>query len=394
MSSMSALAPEMTARTGSGPALVPCGHDAHQPPFRLDRTVTLVGSRHRAHIRLESDEVSRSHAVVVKLGGLVMIRDLASRTSVFVNGRQVVEAQLHDGDYVSIGRFGLRFSAGAAGGPSRPTDTPPEYGGGATLYGLRPEGVPLDRPICVLGSRRGVDVLIEGRAVSFAHAVIVRHAGGHFVQDLGSRTGTCVDGISANSPVELREGSVLQIGGRDLRLVAAKPATVLHRPLDDEEPPDSPVSETADANVEAAAWARRTNDPGNGDAAYATTAPGMRGGIDDGGADLNGVPTAPAHVTIPAIASEPTPAREWNFGRPLPRREQSPPPAHWGGLAAAVAAAEMAHPHYPAAGDSRATTAGGRTRWLKWATAAAVIAAAVCVAFATGARSALLRFLP
>jgi pSer/pThr/pTyr-binding forkhead associated (FHA) protein len=198
---------------------VPAGRFDAQPPFYLDRPVTLIGSRHRAHIRLESEDVSRSHAIVVNTRGRVIIRDLGSRTRVYVNGREAWEAALADGDYVTIGHFSFRFAAGdvvryLGGAPEPPA---------AVLTGpvLAPGGASLDKDLCVIGCRQGADLLLRGSAVSFAHAVVVRHESGYLVRDLGSRTGTFLNGVPIEGDAELRHGSVIRIGPYELRYAAA-----------------------------------------------------------------------------------------------------------------------------------------------------------------------------
>jgi pSer/pThr/pTyr-binding forkhead associated (FHA) protein len=184
--------------------------------------VTLIGSRQRAHIRLESDDVSRSHAAVVNADGRVVIRDLASRTHLFINGRQIREAVLQEGDYINIGHFALRF---AAGEPALPLDVgdDPDHGASVdasavlTGDGLDAGGVGLGRALCVVGCRRGVDLVLRGSEVSFAHALIFWDLGRHFIRDLGSRTGTFLDGTAVEGDAEIRPGSVLRIGPYRLR---------------------------------------------------------------------------------------------------------------------------------------------------------------------------------
>jgi pSer/pThr/pTyr-binding forkhead associated (FHA) protein len=208
--------------TGPRPALVPAGRFDTQPPFYLDRPVTLIGSRHRAHIRLESEDVSRSHAVVVYTRGRVIVRDLGSRTRVYVNGREAWEATLAHGDYLTIGHFSFRFDAGDVG----------RYLGGAqgapaaVLTGpVLPAGAaPLDRDLCVIGCRQGADLLLRGSAVSFAHAIIVRHEAGHLIRDLGSRTGTFLNGVPIEGDAELRDGMVIRVGPYELRYDEAEQA--------------------------------------------------------------------------------------------------------------------------------------------------------------------------
>src|SRR5438270_11590834 len=91
------------------PALIPLGHHQGKPPIPLMRPVTLVGSRQNAHLHLLSRQISKAHALILSHEGKVYIRDLASRTHVYVNGQETREADLNDGDIIKIGSFTFRF---------------------------------------------------------------------------------------------------------------------------------------------------------------------------------------------------------------------------------------------------------------------------------------------
>src|SRR3954470_19326664 len=92
------------------PTLTPTGHFAGKPTLPISRTVTLVGSRKQARLQLISSSVSQNHALIVNADAGPYIRDLSSRTGVFVNGQQIKESPLIDGDEIQIGRFTFRFN--------------------------------------------------------------------------------------------------------------------------------------------------------------------------------------------------------------------------------------------------------------------------------------------
>src|SRR3954464_13140249 len=87
------------------PTLTPTGHFAGKPTLPISRTVTLVGSRKQARLQLISSSVSQNHALIVNADSGPYARDLSSRTGVFVNGQQVKESPLTEGDELQIGRF-------------------------------------------------------------------------------------------------------------------------------------------------------------------------------------------------------------------------------------------------------------------------------------------------
>src|SRR4051812_8379156 len=133
----------------SRPALIPLGHYEGKPAIGLHRPVMVVGARADAHIRLMSKQVSQTHAILVIAGNSVYIRDMASRTHVYVNGQRVREAELTMGDEVKIGDFTFQMRAsGASAEDSRPAPEglleiegdglPSALNGKSTLIGRRP----------------------------------------------------------------------------------------------------------------------------------------------------------------------------------------------------------------------------------------------------------------
>src|SRR6266545_1677727 len=99
---------QSTSSGKTAPTLTPTGKFAGKPEVPLSRTVTLVGSGAGARLQLISSTVSKSHALIVNCARGVYIRDLASRTKVLVNERDVREAVLKTGDILQIGKFQFR----------------------------------------------------------------------------------------------------------------------------------------------------------------------------------------------------------------------------------------------------------------------------------------------
>ncbi len=173
------------------PVLVPQDVLAGQPAVPLDRSVTTVGSSDTCRLTLTSRTISRSHAVFLVDDGQTFVADLASRTGVLVNGRLVREAELKTGDKVQIGKFAFRYRPADAAPPAVPHGPAPAAA--AVVAGLL--AVPLAGRVAMIGRRETSDVALVGdSAVSAAHAALF-HAGGQwYVRDLGSRTGTTVNG--------------------------------------------------------------------------------------------------------------------------------------------------------------------------------------------------------
>ena len=196
-----------TSSSSAGPALVPVGDHQGEKPLPLNRLFTLIGSAPSARIYLPSKSVSRCHAVIINAGS-PFIRDLASRTHTRVNGRVVDEAQLREGDVVSIGRFSFKFTDAAG----KDSQAPAALGPDAVLevQGLD-EPLPVKGRTLLIGRRETADVSLTENTASSAHALLFVAEGKHLLRDLKSRTGTFVNGVKVDEHA-LSPGDVFRVG--------------------------------------------------------------------------------------------------------------------------------------------------------------------------------------
>jgi len=212
------------------PALIPLGHHAGKPAISLAKTVMLVGSRSNAHLHLMSRHVSKAHALILSWQGQVYIRDLASREKVYINGREVREAWLKDRDLIKIGSFTFKYKDGPKKGAMNDQAMEPAD--------LEVDGA--DAPLSVaekvmlIGRRQTCDVSLMEASVSTAHAVLFHVGGKRYVRDLGSRSGTFVNGTKVHQH-ELTPGDTIRIGETDLRYVLAGDDSHSIRPATEEE---------------------------------------------------------------------------------------------------------------------------------------------------------------
>src|SRR4051812_42342337 len=105
---MAGKSPQNQIAPGAAPSFTPVGAHQGKPEMVLSRTVTLIGSRDNARLQLVSSTVSRAHALLVNTTGGAYIRDLSSREHTFVNGKEIRETTLKNGDLIKIGRFTFR----------------------------------------------------------------------------------------------------------------------------------------------------------------------------------------------------------------------------------------------------------------------------------------------
>lgn len=305
--------------TGTGvPALVPHGRFKGKPAMPLGRPVTIIGARTRSHLHLVSPAVSKSHAMIVNTGAGLYLRDLASRTHVHVNGQRVREADLREGDILGVGPFTFRFT-------DAPGGDPPRRSAGPAPAVLRSQGRNLPLPInartLLIGRRPTCDLVLEELDVSTTHAVIFQMSGTWFVRDLGSRTGTHINGTAVHQqPLEF--GDAIRIGEQEMTLVAASDAGAPAldeledlagtAPLAGEEPLDLIFEdEPADAPAVAAPTSKgRAMPPA---VPPARIAPAAAAETEDDGVDLELAPPASppppsrAAVVAPSSAVAPIP---------------------------------------------------------------------------------------
>lgn len=78
--------------------------------FRLDIGETRVGRSTENDVVLADLAISRKHFLVVRDKQRCLLRDIGSGNGTLVNGRQVTEVELSEGDEIEIGETLLRFA--------------------------------------------------------------------------------------------------------------------------------------------------------------------------------------------------------------------------------------------------------------------------------------------
>lgn len=216
--------------SSGGPALAPMGHHQGKPPIRLSRPVYVIGSRSSARIHLLSNSVSKAHALLVRSHGRTWICDLASRSKVIVNEEETRGMELSDGDLIKIGTFEFKYIAGP--GENRPARPAPPA---APLAKLEISGVDypvmVEQRFTVIGRRSRCDIHFTDDGVSTTHAIIFEMDGKRYIRDLGSRTGTYVNGVSTHQH-QLSSHDLIRIGENEMRYEPAEEtATAVTEPL-------------------------------------------------------------------------------------------------------------------------------------------------------------------
>jgi FHA domain len=94
---------------------------------RLSLSVIKIGKVPSAHLKLDDETVSRTHAIIEVNGpGDVSIIDLGSTKGTFVNGQKVNKAKLQTGDSIAVGETRIEVAIGADS--MAPEDVPTRVG--------------------------------------------------------------------------------------------------------------------------------------------------------------------------------------------------------------------------------------------------------------------------
>jgi len=80
--------------------------------FFLEGDRIIIGRDPEAQLFLGDITVSREHAVILREGAEVSVRDLGSLNGTYLNGKIVEESLLKCGDMLQIGTFQLMFCWG------------------------------------------------------------------------------------------------------------------------------------------------------------------------------------------------------------------------------------------------------------------------------------------
>jgi ABC-type multidrug transport system ATPase subunit len=157
----------------------------------------------RCQLVLEHPSVSAVHAELSFHEGRVLLTD-RSTNGTFVNGLPMASGELHDGDYITFGRYAgksLIFKSGLE----------PQ---------LKIEKVGLDKDCITIGRDASNDVVIDHPVVSKRHAEIIKQDGKVILVDLGSTNGTFVNGIKVKRH-QLQELDRIVIGPSELHFSGA-----------------------------------------------------------------------------------------------------------------------------------------------------------------------------
>lgn len=77
--------------------------------YPLECDEILIGRHASADIRIPDMSVSRYHAVMTVANGVWTIRDIGSKSGVYINGNLVKQSRLRENDIIMLGNHRLTF---------------------------------------------------------------------------------------------------------------------------------------------------------------------------------------------------------------------------------------------------------------------------------------------
>lgn len=82
-------------------------------PLELNDHLLLVGRTPENQLQIEDTNISKHHALLVKIGDTYQAYDLHSINGTFINDQRITTAVLKDGDLIRFGMTTFRFVLGA-----------------------------------------------------------------------------------------------------------------------------------------------------------------------------------------------------------------------------------------------------------------------------------------
>ncbi len=106
----------------------------------IDGNTLLIGRRESCDIHLLEDTVSTTHSIIFEMDGRRYVRDLASRTGTFVNGKQIHQIEILPGDEIRIGDTAMHYVAESGPAEAQEEIIPADLGAAPQdLADLEPE---------------------------------------------------------------------------------------------------------------------------------------------------------------------------------------------------------------------------------------------------------------
>ena len=196
--------------------------------YQLTAADTTIGRDTTNDFVLADAAVSRRHVMLKYQDDKFILLDVGSASGTKVNNKTVTGKSLAAGGVIQIGQTQLTLvdvEAGEAAPQASASDatmvSQPESGGGVLIVQSGPDSgksFPLVQGENTIGRDNDCQIILTDQTVSRQHAMVRRQDESCTVHDLGSRTGTRVDGETLTE-LTLSSGDTISIGRSELTLM-------------------------------------------------------------------------------------------------------------------------------------------------------------------------------
>jgi pSer/pThr/pTyr-binding forkhead associated (FHA) protein len=83
----------------------------------LNKTITVVGRKEGCDLRLNHKSISKQHCVLVKVDGLLLLRDLGSTNGTRLNGKRIRRAAITNNDQLGVAGLNFKVQFGETPAP-------------------------------------------------------------------------------------------------------------------------------------------------------------------------------------------------------------------------------------------------------------------------------------
>ncbi|MDD2708320.1 MAG: FHA domain-containing protein [Verrucomicrobiae bacterium] len=106
------------------PRLINITEGGRKEVIPLGKAILLIGRTDDAHVSLDSGEISRNHASIVKLGDHYCLRDNGSTNGSYINGEMVKFKELEHFDVIRFGSYTFLLDLGVDEEMSQTSERP------------------------------------------------------------------------------------------------------------------------------------------------------------------------------------------------------------------------------------------------------------------------------
>ncbi|MCH8161411.1 MAG: FHA domain-containing protein, partial [Chloroflexi bacterium] len=177
----------------------------------VGQRLVRVGSAPNMEVRIQNEDVSPLHALLITTERKVWILDLSQGGTTRRNGEPVGRATLADGDTLQFGSVEVTVTLRAGRHDeappvtTQPTLTDPETGWAASL----------DGDVILIGSDARADVQLADEQVLPLHAVVVRYQDGHALFTIDAEQTVDINDVPVHSGM-IKPGDRVRLGQQEL----------------------------------------------------------------------------------------------------------------------------------------------------------------------------------